>query len=437
MDEEKFGMNEVHKELAQLAGIREVLGADESRAGRRTRPVPIWIAAIALVVLAVIGFSFLHGGPKVQYVTQNARRGDLTLTVTATGTMRPTNEVEIGSELPGTIRSVEVNFNDEVHAGQVLARLDTSRMEAQVRQSKAAVVSAKASLQQAQAAAHDAESQVARLREVHKLSAGKVPSRQEMTNAETALERARAAVVSARASVEEAGATLETQQSELGKGEIRSPMNGIVLTRAAEPGQTVGASLQSHALFTIAEDLSHMQLMVDVDEADVGQVQPGQDVTFTVDAWPDREFPAKVTQVRYGAKSQQGVVTYETVLDFDNSEHLLRPGMTATAQIVVGKVTNSLLVPNAALRYEPPAQEAPKSGGLLKSLLSKRHAKAPVPDPRTQTPGAKSHVWTLVNGRPARVDVELGRSDGTWTEVRGQGIEPGMTLIVDTVTKPS
>jgi HlyD family secretion protein len=210
-----------------------------------------------------------------------------------------------------------------------------------------------------------------------------------------------------------------------------------VLTRTAEPGQTVGASLQSHALFTIAEDLSRMQLMVDVDEADVGQVQPGQDATFTVDAWPEREFPAKVTQVRYGAKSQQGVVTYETVLAFDNSERLLRPGMTATVVIVVGSVSNSVLVPNAALRYEPPAREESKSGGLLQSLLSKQHPKAPSADMRAETPGAKSHVWVLRNGRPARVDVELGRSDGTWTGVRGQGIEPGMSLIVDTVTKPS
>jgi HlyD family secretion protein len=429
-------MNAVRKEWEQLANIGEVLGTVGSRPPNRFRKPAIWVAVALLAVLATSMFFFSRGGPKLQYVTDSARRGDLTVTVTAAGTVRPTNQVEIGSELPGTIRSVEVDFNDEVHAGQVLARLDTARLDAQVRQSKAAVDSARASLRQAEAAAHDAESQLARLRQVRKLSGGKVPSGQEMTNSQTALERAMAGVVSARASVEEADATLETQQSELGKGEIRSPMNGIVLTRTAEPGQTVTASLQSQTLFTIAEDLSRMQLLVDVDEADVGKVQPGQDATFTVDAWPDRKFPAKVTQVRYGAKTQQGVVTYETVLAFDNSKRLLRPGMTATAVLEVGKVSNGILVPNAALRFEPPAHEEPHPGGLLRSLLSK-HRRAPPAEVSEQPPGSQAHVWVLRDGKPVRVDVEVGRSDGSWTEVHGQGIEPGTRLVVDTLTTPS
>jgi HlyD family secretion protein len=429
-------MNAVRKEWEQLADIGQVLGTEGPRPPNRFRKPAIWIAMALLALLATSGIFLLQGGPELQYVTETARRGDLTVTVTAAGTIRPTNQVEIGSELPGTIRSVEADFNDAVHAGQVLARLDTTRLESQVRQSRAAVDSARASLQQAEAAARDAESQLARLREVHKLSGGKVPSRQEMTNARTALERARAAVVSARASIEEADATLETQQSELGKAEIRSPMNGIVLTRSAEPGQTVTASPQAQALFTIAEDLSRMQLMVDVDEANVGQVQAGQEATFTVDAWPDRKFPAKVTQVRYGAKAQQGVVTYETVLAFDNSERLLRPGMTATAVIVVGKVSNSVLVPNAALRFEPPAHAAQRPGGLLRSLLS-RHRRAPPAELSERPPGSQAHVWVLRDGQPARADVEAGRSDGSWTEVHGPGIEPGMRLIVDTLTRPS
>jgi HlyD family secretion protein len=429
-------MNAVQKEWEQLADIGEVLGTAGSRPPNRLRKPAIWFTVALLVVLATSGVFLSRGGPGLQYVTENARRGDLSVAVIAAGTIRPTNQVEIGSELPGMLRSVEVDFNDEVHAGQVLARLDTARLEAQVRQSKAAVDSARANLQQTQAASREAESQLARLREVRKLSGGQVPSKQEMMNAETALERARAGVVSARASVEEAEATLVTQQGELGKGEIRSPMNGIVLTRNAEPGQTVTASQESHALFTIAEDLSRMQLLVDVDEADVGQVQPGQEATFTVDAWPDRKFPARVMQVRYGAKALQGVVTYETVLAFDNSERLLRPGMTATAVIEVGKVSNGILVPNAALRFEPPARPAQRPGGLLQSLLS-RHRKAPPAASGGQAPGAQAHVWVLRDGQPARVDVAVGRSDGNWTEVHGQGIEAGTRLIVDTLTAPS
>jgi HlyD family secretion protein len=392
-------MNAVRKEWEQLTGIGEVLGTEASRPVNRFRKPAIWIAVALLVLLATSAVFLFRGGSRLQYVTESA------------------------------------DFNDEVHAGQVLARLDTARLDAQVRQSKAAVESAKASLQQAEAAARDARSQLARLHQVRKLSAGKVPSGQEMTNAQTALERARAAVTSARASIVEADATLETQQSELAKGEIRSPMNGIVLTRTAQPGQTVTASLQS-PLFTIAEDLSRMQLLVDVDEADVGKVQPGQDATFTVDAWPDRKFPSKVTQVRYGAKTQQGVVTYETVLAFDNSKRLLRPGMTATAVIVVGKVSNGILVPNAALRFDPPAREAQQPGGLLRSLLSK-HRRSPHVEVSGQTPGSQPHVWVLLGEQPARVDVEVGPSDGSWTEVHGQGIEPGTGLIVDTLATPS
>jgi HlyD family secretion protein len=429
-------MNAVRNEWTQLAGIRQVLGAEGSPAVHRFRRPAVWGAVVALAVLAVVGFFLLRGSPEVHYVTENARRGDLSVTVTASGTIRPTNQVDISSGLSGTIRSVDVDYNDEVHAGQVLAKLDTSRLESMVLQSKAAVESTSAGVQQAEAAASDAESQLARLRQVRKLSDGKVPSKQEFANAQTAVTRAHAAVISARASVVEARATLETQQAELAKGVIVSPINGIVLTRAIEPGQTVAASLQAPVLFTLAEDLSRMQLVVDVDEADVGQVQAGQDASFMVDAWPDRKFPAKVKQVRYGAKTIQGVVTYETVLAFDNSARLLRPSMTATAVIVVGSVSNGVLVPNAALRYEPPVQEEQHPGGLLRSLLSRHHKELPA-EAGVQPPGSQSHVWVLRAGRPERVQVEVGRSDGSWTEVHGKGIEPGMSLIVDTLTKPS
>ena len=429
-------MNAVRKEWEQLAGIGQVLGTEGSRPGNRFRKPAIWVAFAVLAMLATSVVFLSQGGPGLQYVTESARRGDLTVTVTAAGTIRPTNQVDISSELSGTVRSVEVDYNDEVHAGQVLARLDTSRLEAMVQQSKAAVESATAGVEQAEAAAGEAESTLARLRRVRKLSGGKVPSAQEYANAQTARARAKAGVVSARAAVVQAKATLETQETELSRGVIRSPINGIVLNRAVEPGQTVAASLQAPVLFTLAEDLSRMQLLVDVDEADVGQVQPGQDASFMVDAWPDRKFPTKVTQIRYGAKTQQGVVTYETVLSFDNSERLLRPSMTATAVIVVGKVSNGLLVPNAALRFEPPPREAQHTGGLLRSLLSK-HRRAPPAEVSGQTPGSQAHVWVLRGGQPARVDVEVGRSDGSWTEIHGQGIEPGTGLIVDTLTRPS
>jgi HlyD family secretion protein len=427
-------MNAVRKEWAQLDGISQVLGIDEPRAVRPWQRPAVWVTAAVLVALVVAGIYRFRGGPEVRYVTESARRGDLTVTVTATGTIFPNNQVGIISEIPGTVRSVLASYNDAVHAGQVLARLDTSRLEALVRQSKAAIESATAGVLQAKATASDAQSQLARLQEVRKLSGGKVPSKQEYANARTAVLRANAAVISARAAVEQARVTLETQQNDLAKGVIVSPINGIVLTCDAWPGQTVAAS--TPVLFTVAEDLSRMQLVVDVDEADVGQVHAGEDASIMVDGWPDRNFPAKVTQVRYGAKTLQGVVTYETVLAFDNSARLLRPSMTATALIVVGKVDNGILVPNAALRYEPPAPKEHHTGGLLQSLLSKHH-RAPPAEVSVQTPGSESHVWVLRNGHPALVKVQVGRSDGSWTEVHGVGIDPGVSLIVDTITKPS
>jgi HlyD family secretion protein len=427
-------MNDVRKAWTRLAGIGQVLGTDESRPAHRLRRPAIWAAAVVLAVFGVIGYSLLRKGPELRFVTENARRGDLVVTVTAAGTVRPTNQVDIRSELPGTVSTVEVDFNDEVHAGQVLAKLDTSRLESQVLQSRAAVESATAGVQEAEAAASDAEGELARLRQVRKLSGGEVPSKQEYASARTALSRAQAAAVSARAALAEAKATLDAQQTDLDEAVIRSPINGMVLTRAVEPGQAVAPSPQVPAMFTLAKDLSRMRLVVDVDEADVGQVQSGQDANFTVDAWPNKKFQAKVMQVRYGAKTIQGVVTYEVVLSFDNSARLLRPGMTATAAIVVDKVSNAIIVPNAALRYEPPAPKDKHPGGLLESLLSK-HREAPPPEVSVQAPGSQARVWVLRDRRPAAVEVKVGRSDGSWTEV--EGIDAGTSVIVDSIEKPA
>ena len=223
---------------------------------------------------------------------------------------------------------------------------------------------------------------------------------------------------------------------------IRSPINGVVLLRAVEPAATVAASLQAPVLFTLAEDLTRMELDVAVDEADVGKVAEGQDASFSVDAWPDRVFHARVQQVRFGATAAAegaatGVVTYETVLDVDNSERLLRPGMTATAEITVQRVTDALLVPNGALRFTPPRRAQDSSGDLLRALTGGR------PNfnrrPSTSDAGAKreQRVYRLRNGNLEPVSVEIGASDGTWTEIRGDAIESGAELVVDAFASES
>ncbi|MGH9888053.1 MAG: efflux RND transporter periplasmic adaptor subunit, partial [bacterium] len=313
-------MSSLENRSGESRDIADVLGLGKAAGLGAGRSRLLWIGGGALLVLLLAFALFGRGGDKIRYSTVAAKRGDITVTVTATGTLQPTVQVDVGSELSGTIRSVEVDFNDAVKVGQVLANLDTTRLDAQVLQSKAAVESAQAKLVQAQATVSEAESQLARLLRVREISGGKVPSQSELDTANASALRATSEVASARAAVAQAKATLDTQLTDLSKAAIRSPVDGLVLVRSAEPGQTVAASLQAPVLFTLAQDLTHMELQVSVDEADVGQVSEGQHATFKVDAWPDREFSARVAQVRFGASTVEGVVTYETILEVDNGE---------------------------------------------------------------------------------------------------------------------
>lgn len=422
--------------------IARTLGIDHPSGHRRRLKKWLILVFLAIGVL-LITFFIWKGSDKansVQYKTQEARLGDLTVTISATGTLEPTNQVDVGSELSGIIRSVEVDYNDEVKAGQVLARLDTEKLQAQVLQSEAALESARAQVLQAQATIAEAGNELDRLKQVYELSDHKVPSKQDLDAAEAALKRAQASEASAKAQVSEARARLEADRTDLAKAVIRSPIRGIVLQRNVEPGQTVAASLQAPVLFVLAEDLTKMDLHVAVDEADVGQVKDGQDASFTVDAYPGKEFPAKITQVRYASQTVEGVVSYETVLGVDNSDLLLRPGMTATADIVVKELKDAILVPNAALRFTPPEKEnhssSERSNGLVGALLPhppRRRAPA-VTQRRDRTDNSnQKSVWLLKEGKPVAISISIGVSDGRMTEVVAGEVEPGLPLIVDVV----
>ncbi|HFQ80131.1 MAG TPA: efflux RND transporter periplasmic adaptor subunit, partial [Desulfobacterales bacterium] len=290
-------MNKVETE--QDKALAEALNLDSTPGHKRH--LKKWL--ILGVVLLAAAFGLLRWSKSdndtIQFKTQAARRGNITVTVTATGNLAPTNQVEVGSELSGIVREVTVDYNDRVKVGEVLARLDTTRLKAQVLQSKAALTSARANLLQTKATTKETRLELQRLREAQARSNRQAVSVHDLDAAQAALERAIANQDSARAAISQAKATLEINQTDLGKLKIVSPINGVVLARSVDPGQTVAASLQAPVLFTLAEDLTKMELHVDVDEADVGQVKKGQQATFTVDAYPNRIFPARITQVRY------------------------------------------------------------------------------------------------------------------------------------------
>lgn len=418
-------------EKTETADIRTAIGIDSpaSGLGRWLRRIA-W--AFAVLVVIVFALSGLHATQEetTTFRTQPAAVGDLQVIVSATGNLEPTNEVDIGIEVSGTVQTVEVDYNDIVTVGQVLARLDTTKLEAEVLRSRALLASAEASVDQVRATLNETRSELARLEHVHEMSDGLVPSQHEIDAARAAVQRAVANEAAALAAVAEAKATLEVDETDLSKAVVHAPINGLVLTRSIDPGQTVAASLQAPVLFTIAEDLTKMELHVDVDEADVGTVREGQQATFTVDAYPDQVFLAEITQVRFGAQEDEGVTSYVTVLRVSNSDMLLRPGMTATADIVVEGVYDALLVPAAALRFTPPMGPE-EGGGLLKSLIP-HPPRANRRKPSAPEEGSNT-VWVLQDGRPTPVAVRIGASDGIMTEILEGDIMPGMELIVESV----
>lgn len=392
-----------------------------------------WAVILSVVFFGIGLWAVQDDAGEVRYRTRPAFIGDITVTVSATGNLQPTNKVDVSSELSGIVKSVEVDFNDQVKVGQVLARLDTSKLSAQISQSQATLDSAHARVLQAEATIKETRATVERLHEVGRLSNNKAVSKSDLETAQAALDRAKADLAGARAAVSQAEATLQLNRTDLAKTEIKSPINGIVLTRSVEPGQTVAASLQAPVLFTLAENLAQMELHVDVDEADVGQVQNGQTATFTVDAYPDRSYPAEITQIRFGAKTTNNVVTYETILTVDNSDLSLRPGMTATAEITVTRIADTLLVPNAALRFDPKLQERSRSGGgtVLSKLMPRPPRRPERPKESGKNPGKSQQVWTLADGRPVAVPVTVGLTDGASTQIVAGDVQPGLELVID------
>lgn len=396
-------------------------------AGRR---VWRWITAAVFLALLAAGGGWWwlarSTGTSVSYVTEPATRGALTVTVVATGTVQPTRQVEVSSELSGTLIAVEADYNDRVEAGAVLARLDDTKLRAQVTNAEGALIAARARVDQAQAALDQAQSNYEARGALDRLG---TTSRLDFLGYEATYKSARAALEIARADVTLAEAALSSVRSDLEKTAIRSPVKGVVLDRTADAGKIVASSLNAPTLFVIAEDLAEMELRVDVDEADIGKVTVGNPARFTVEAYPGRGFDATITEVRYAPETTEGVVTYKAILAVDNTDLSLRPGMTATATIRVAEVADALQVPNAALRYAPPQAADDRGGGsgLLGLIMPRR--------PGSNGAGTASGraVWVLRDGTPEEEAVETGQSDGKRTVILSGGLVEGDEVITDRI----
>jgi HlyD family secretion protein len=403
--------------------------------GVRSRRMRWGVGGAVLLVAAVAAHLALRSGDRSagpRYTTEPVTMGKLVVKVSATGNLQPTNKVEVSSELSGMVSAVLVDENDRVKKGQLVARLDLSKLEDAVTKSRATLAAGEAQVLEAQATVEEASAQLDRFKQVAELSGGKVPSRSELATAEANLKRAEANEASARTTVAQARANLRSDETNLGKASIRSPIDGIVLTRNVEPGQTVAATLQAPVLFTLAEDLSKMKLQVDVDEADVGQVRVGQEATFTVDAWPGRKYTGVISRVAYGSQTKDNVVSYPTVLAVENDDLSLRPGMTGTADIVTVTRENALLVPNAALRFSP-ATSTSASGGPGGGIVSRLMPRPPIQASKASAPSTSGmpRVWALRDGQAVAIDLKTGATNGQVTEVLGGTLTADTQVITE------
>jgi HlyD family secretion protein len=411
---------------------------------RSARPMhPLWkwlLPALVLVAGALLYWHFSRKDGRENepvFKTENIVRGDIDLIVTATGNLTPTNQVTIGSELSGTVSEVLVDINDTVKKDQPIAQLDTAKLTQQTERNRAILLSAEARVTLAMATLTENTASLARYQDLLELSEGKTPSKAQMDTAQAAVDRSKAELESAKAAVNEAQANLRAIERDLSKSIIRSPVDGIVLSRTVEVGQTVAASFTAPVLFVIAEDLRKMDLVVTVAEADIGRVAAGQKASFTVDAWPTRTYHATVQRVAYGSVITNNVVTYNVELGVENSDLSLRPGMTATADISVARATQVLHVPNAALRFDPESvleflkKTDPKR--TLVQALSPGGGRRWSQSPTIQKPDERSKatsVWFLRDGVPVECPVSVGLTNGRITEVSGEGLREGLPVII-------
>ena len=434
-----------------------------------------WIPRILALAIVVGGGVFLwikkpwvKSETPITYQTVPVGKGNIAAQVTANGTLSARGTVQVGAQVSGRVVQINADFNDKVKKGQIIAKLDEQVLQAQITSASASVALANANVSKAQVAVADSDRQYKRQKTLQdqQLVAGAT-----VESAEVAWETAKAALVAAKAQVAQSQAQLAQARLNMSYATIYSPVDGVVLSRAVDVGQTVAASLSAPVLFTIAEDLARMQIDTAVSEADVGRLTDGMEATFTVDAFPGKTFKGVVRQVRNAPTTTQGVVTYDAVIDVDNTDKSLRPGMTANVTFVLAQVANAIKIPNAALRFKPTRDQmmAMRGGdgpggrgagggsgrrrnrdgsgsdaGSASGALAPRGREGGAgggggrPDivggassGRMRDFGDKKPVWKLVAGKPQMVLVKPGLTDGSTTEMLEGDLQPGDELITE------
>jgi HlyD family secretion protein len=394
----------------------------------------VLIAVILLAGLAGVGFWSLGDGAKESpYVTAAISKGNITQVVSSTGTLQAVVTVQVGSQVSGTIDKLYADFNTKVKARQTVAQLNQDKFKAAVDQARANLLAAQSNLAKAKVSVEDTQRTLGRNKELRKRE---LVAQSDLDAAQTAYDAAVAQVEVNRAQVAQAQAALNQSMVDLNNTIIRSPVDGIVISRNVDVGQTVAASLQAPTLFTIANDLSKMEVHTSVDEADIGNVSEGQEVTFTVDAYPTKRFRGKVSQVRNAPTTVQNVVTYNSIVGIDNKELLLKPGMTANVEFLVSQKRDVLRIPNMATRFKPPSQKADAEellrqesrrtgGGRRRSGATASGSKS-----GEQREGRWVKVYVLRNQEPSQIELRLGITDGSNTEVLEGDIHENDRVIV-------
>ncbi len=412
--------------------IEQALNLDKG--GQRKDSRRKWLRYLILIGLigaGVYGYQYwtAQSATKITYASEPAAITNMIVEVSASGSLQPLTKVDVSSEQSGVVREVRFNENDIVKKGEILAVLDTTTLSAQVERAEATVTASKARIADAKTTLKELEQTLERAKS---LKVRGTLSTQDLETAVAKRDRAESSVLSAEADLAVSEAELKVQQAGLAKSTIYAPIDGVILTRSVDPGQTVAASLQAPILFVIAEDLKRMKLEAAIDEADIGMVRDGQKAKFKVDAYADKSFDASITQIAFASQSTDNVVSYQAELGVDNTDLSLRPGMTANVAIIVREAIGILTVPNAAFRYQPTAADGKKAFSLT-SLFMPRFPRTPTKQaPKIAADGSRT-VYVLKGGTPTATQVKTGSTDGSMTEILS-GLNEGDQIVVSEST---